>query len=63
MQVKQARDAVTLYHLEESGSSEDERDIDEYLRGRITEHIAGKTAQQLLREGKMSALPNFEPRD
>jgi len=32
MQVKQARDAVTLYHLEESGSSEDERDIDDYLR-------------------------------
>jgi hypothetical protein len=28
-------------------------------RGRIADHIENKTAQDLLREGKMEALPKF----
>jgi len=58
-EVKQARDAVLLYHLESSASSEDEDDLDDMLEQRITEYIDNKTAQDLCNEGKMNPMQTF----
>jgi hypothetical protein len=46
--VKQARDALVLYALEESDSSEDEKELDQYLQTQIDNYIESKTAQQLI---------------
>mmetsp|Transcript_17005 Transcript_17005/g.41491 ORF Transcript_17005/g.41491 Transcript_17005/m.41491 type:complete len:1661 (-) Transcript_17005:73-5055(-) len=54
--VKQARDALVLYNLEESGSSEDEKELDDYLQSEITNYIENKTAKQLMDEGKIAPM-------
>jgi hypothetical protein len=46
--VKQARDALVLYALEESDSSGDEQDLDQYLQTQIDEYIDSKTAKRLI---------------
>lgn len=58
-QVKQARDAAVLFHLEESDSSEDEKELDEYLKRKVDQYIEGKTAKDLVDEGKMEPLPRL----
>lgn len=59
-QVKQARDALLLYHLEESDDSEDERDLDAYLKRRITDYIESKSVRDLVNEGKLEPQPIFQ---
>ena len=54
--VKQARDALVLYNLEESASSEDEKELDDYLQKQITEYIESKTARKLMEEGKLDPM-------
>jgi hypothetical protein len=59
-QVKQARDALLLYHLEESDDSDDERELDSYLKRRITEYIDSKSVRDLVNEGKLEPQPIFQ---
>eukprot|EP00291_Cryptomonas_curvata_P016763 CAMPEP_0172163920 /NCGR_PEP_ID=MMETSP1050-20130122/7546_1 /TAXON_ID=233186 /ORGANISM="Cryptomonas curvata, Strain CCAP979/52" /LENGTH=373 /DNA_ID=CAMNT_0012834177 /DNA_START=639 /DNA_END=1757 /DNA_ORIENTATION=+ len=58
-QIKQARDAAVLFYLEESDSSEDERELDNYLKRRVDEYIDSKTAKDLVEEGKMEPIPRL----
>ena len=58
-QIKQARDAAVLFYLEQSDSSEDERELDTYLRKRVDEYIDSKTAKDLVEEGKMEPIPRL----
>ena len=59
-QVKQARDALLLYHLEESDDSDDERELDSYLQRRITDYIDSKSVRDLVHEGKLEPQPIFQ---
>ena len=59
-QVKQARDALTLYHLEESDDSDDEKDLDDYLQTRITDYIDNKSVRDLVEEGLLEPQPVFQ---
>ena len=58
--MKQARDALLLYHLEESDDSEDERELDVYLKRRITDYIESKSVRDLVNEGKLEPQPIFQ---
>lgn len=58
--MKQARDALLLYHLEESDDSEDERDLDVYLKRSITDYIESKSVRDLVHEGKLEPQPIFQ---
>jgi hypothetical protein len=48
-----------LFYLEESDSSEDERALDNYLHKQVDEYIEGKTAKDLVEEGKMDPIPRL----
>lgn len=60
VQVKQARDALLLYHLEESDDSEDEKELDEYLQKSITGYIENKSVRDLVAEGRLEPQPIFQ---
>ena len=59
-QVKQARDALMLYHLEESDDSDDEKELDGYLQRRITNYIENKSVRDLVNEGRLEPQPIFQ---
>lgn len=60
MQVKQARDALLLYHLEESDDSEEEKELDGYLQKSITTYIENKSVRDLVNEGRLEPQPIFQ---
>ena len=59
-QVKQARDLLLLYHLEESDDSEDERRMDAYLANSITNYIENKSVRDLVNEGRLEPQPFYQ---
>ena len=59
-QVKKHKDTLLLYHLEESDDSEDERDLDTYLKRRIADYIDSKSVRDLVNEGKLEPQPIFQ---
>jgi len=58
--VKQARDALTLYHLEESDDSDDEKELDDYLQSKITNYIDNKSVRDLVNQGLLEPQPIFQ---
>jgi hypothetical protein len=59
-EVKQARDALTLYHLEESDDSDDEKELDDYLQSKITNYIDNKSVRDLVNQGLLEPQPIFQ---
>ncbi len=58
--MKQARDVLLLYHLEESDDSEEERGLDAYLANSITNYIENKSVRDLVNEGKLEPQPFYQ---
>ena len=58
--MKQARDALTLYHLEESDDSDDEKELDDYLQSKITNYIDNKSVRDLVNQGLLEPQPIFQ---
>ena len=58
-QIEQARDTAVLFHVEESDSSGDEKELDDYLKRRVDQYIESKTVKDLVNEGKMEPIPRL----
>ena len=48
-----------LFHVEESDSSGDEKELDDYLKRRVDQYIESKTVKDLVNEGKMEPIPRL----
>ena len=59
-EVKQARDALLLYHLQESDDSEEEKELDSYLERKITEYIDNKSVKDMVNDGLLDPQPIFQ---